>query len=110
MIRNNKIELSVLKIKCLYFPPAMKESIINSSDSIHSYINLLSYFDQNTYLTTIDINKNSLVLDKKRIIDVQSHYFISNSLITFHKNGLIKVYNIDHRFLLRHLMLMYDHL
>jgi len=70
------------------------ESINNSFDSIHTYKQYLSYFDQKKYLTTIDINKNKIVLDKSNIINIQSYYFFNNSLITFHKNKILKSFNI----------------
>ena len=46
-------------------------SIDNSHDKIHSYKNIFSYFDQNRYLTTIDIQKNNFLINKLDLSQVK---------------------------------------
>ena len=73
------------------------DSINNSFDKLHSYKNILSYFDQKKYLTSIDITQNKILLNNKIIDNVNSFIFFNNGLITFHKEGILKLSNIINR-------------
>ncbi len=66
-----------------------------SSDQIHSFNNLISYFGQSNYLTTIDIDKQTILLNNKKILNVNSFRFYNNSLITLNNDSLLKAYNIS---------------
>jgi len=61
---------------------SFQNSISNSNDKLHTYKNLLSYFDQNKFLTTINISENKIVLNSSIISNVNSFIFYNNSLIT----------------------------
>jgi len=74
-------------------------TINNSSSKIFRYKNILSFFDQNKYLTTIDISKNKILLKNKPVDYVNSFIFFNNSLITLHKDGFLKASNILNRHL-----------
>ena len=82
------------KLKTIFSDIKFINSMNNTNDKIHTYNNYLSYFDQKKYLYTIDTNKNILILDSKKIQNVQSFYFYNNILITFNKDSLFKLYNI----------------
>jgi len=85
------------KIKTELTEMYFNQSINSPQDSIHSFQNLISYFDENTFLSTMDLGVNKFVLESNKIENVQSHYFINNSLITYHSNGLIKAHNIENK-------------
>ena len=68
--------------------------INNSYDNIHIHKNYLSYFDQNKYLTTINLNKDIIMLNNKEIPNVKSSIFFNNLLISLHKNHYLKIFNI----------------
>jgi len=70
------------------------DSMNNSLDKIHVFKNYISYFDQNEYLTTINFNKNKIILNKNKIENVQSYKFFNNSLITLNDENLLKSFNI----------------
>ena len=64
------------------------------SNKIHSHNNLLSYYDQNTYLTSIDIGNDEILLNREKIKNVKSFAFFNNSLITLNNDNFLKAYNI----------------
>ena len=64
------------------------------SNKIHSHNNLLSYYDQNTYLTSIDIGNDEILLNQEKIKNVKSFVFFNNSLITLNNDNFLKAYNI----------------
>ena len=64
------------------------------SNKIHSHNNLLSYYDQNTYLTSIDIGNDEILLNQEKIKNVKSFIFFNNSLITLNNDNFLKAYNI----------------
>ncbi len=64
------------------------------SNKIHSHNNLLSYYDQNTYLTSIDIGNDEILLNREKIKNVKSFVFFNNSLITLNNDNFLKAYNI----------------
>ena len=66
----------------------------SSSNKIHSHNNLLSYYDQNTYLTSIDIGNDEILLNREKIKNVKSFVFFNNSLITLNNDNFLKAYNI----------------
>ena len=70
------------------------QSIINTFDKLHKYNNYISYFDQNSYLTTIDLSKDKILLNKKRIKNINSSYFYNNSLFVIQDKNQLKSYNI----------------
>ena len=74
-----------------------EDSINNSFDKLHSYKNIISYFDQGKYLSSIDVAKNKILLNQEKIFNVNSFFFFNNSLITLHKEGILKFSNIFNR-------------
>lgn len=74
-----------------------EDSINNSFDKLHAYKNILSYFDQNKYLTSINVTKNNILLNQEKIENVNSFIFFNNSLVTYHKEGILKFSNIFNR-------------
>ena len=73
---------------------AKVDSINNSFDKIHVFKNYVLYFDQKKYLTTINFNTNTIILNKNIIDNVQSYKFFNNSLITLNNDSLLKSFNI----------------
>ena len=71
-----------------------EDSVNNSFDKLHSYKNIISYFDQGKYLSSIDVAKNKILLNQEKIFNVNSFFFFNNSLITLHKEGILKFSNI----------------
>ena len=67
------------------------------SNKIHSYNNLLSYYDQNTYLTSIDIGNDEILLNREKITNVKSFIFFNNSLITLNNDNFLKAYNTSNK-------------
>ena len=82
------------KNKSILLDINFEDSINNSFDKLHSYNNVISYFDQRKYLTSIDISKNTILLNQKQIYNVNSFFFFNNTLITLHKEGILKFSNI----------------
>ena len=70
---------------------------VSSSNKIHSYNNLLSYYDQNTYLTSIDIGNDKILLNREKLKNVKSFVFFNNSLITLNNDNFLKAYNISNK-------------
>ena len=68
--------------------------INNSYDKLSSYKNYISFFDQNKFLTTLDIVKNDYIVKKKEIHDVSSYVYLNNAIITLDNNRYIKLTNI----------------
>ena len=54
----------------------------------------MSYYDQNTYLTSIDIGNDEILLNREKIKNVKSFVFFNNSLITLNNDNFLKAYNI----------------
>lgn len=72
-------------------------SINNSSDKLHSFDNILSYFDQKEFLYSFDIGKNKILLNKENISNIHSYKFYNNSIFLLDKNNLLKSLNINNR-------------
>ena len=72
----------------------LEDSINNASDKIHAYKNYISYFDQNKYLTTINIGKNENLLNKTIIKNTKSSLFHNNTLLILDDNNILKTYNL----------------
>jgi len=72
-------------------------SINNSSDKLHSFDNILSYFDQRKYLYSFDIGKNKILLNREKINNIHSYKFYNNSIFLLNKNNLLKSLNINNR-------------
>ena len=85
------------KNKSIFTEYNFKPSINNSSDKIHSFDNILSYFDQQKYLSSFDIGKNIILLNKEKINNIHSFKFYSNSIFLLDKNRLLKSLNINNR-------------
>ena len=98
ILPNNRIgEIDTLfgeKNNSIFSEIILEDSINNSFDKIHAYNNFISYFDQKKYLTTINIDKNEIILNKNLIKNVQSYKFFNNSLITLNNDSLLKSFNI----------------
>ena len=72
-------------------------SINNSSDKLHSFDNILSYFDQKKYLYSFNIGINKILLNKEKINNIHSYKFYNNSIFLLDKNNLLKSININNR-------------
>ena len=70
-----------------------KKHILNVSNKIHSFENLVSLLENNKYLTTIDTDNNKYLLNKEKIKKFTSGYFYSNSFFT-HNNLNLSAYNL----------------
>ena len=66
----------------------------SASNLIYSYNNILSYFDHNTYLTSIDVSNDKILLNHEKIKNVKSSVYFNNSIITLNKDNTLKAYNI----------------
>ncbi len=71
--------------------------LLNSNNIVHSFQNLISFFENNKYLYTIDIQKNNFLVEKDKIENVLSRNFINNALIILDKEKNIKAYNIKNK-------------
>ena len=69
-----------------------QNSIHNSYDKLHSYQNILSYFDDKKFLTTIDISSNNILLNQVKILNTNSRLSAVNSL----KDELSGIYRKNH--------------
>lgn len=85
------------KIDFLFNIKNPNNSLMSSNDSMHSFQNFISFFYDNSLLSTYDLSTNNLILDSNNINNVKSHFFINNILITFHNDNLLKVYNITNK-------------
>lgn len=72
----------------------LDDSLKNLTKKIHTYKNLLSFFDNNKFINTIDVNSNSFLLKNIKIENVSSSSFFNNSLFTLNKDGYLRSYNI----------------
>ena len=64
---------------------------------MHSFQNLKSFYENNKYLYTIDIQDNNFLIEKDKVDNVLSHNFINNALIILDKEKNIKAYNIKNK-------------
>ena len=98
LLPNNRLgEIDTLfgeKNNSIFSDLIFEDSINNSFDKIHAFKNYVSYFDQKKYLTTINFNKNTILLNKNKIEKVQSYQFFNNSLITLNDDRLLRSFNI----------------
>jgi len=65
-----------------------------SSNLIYSFNNILSYYDQNTFLTSIDVSNDIILLNREKIKNVKSSVYFNNSIITLNNDNTLKAYNI----------------
>ena len=71
------------------------ENNYNSSNNlILSYRDYICVFEDNKYLTTINVNTEETISYKAIINNSFSHYFINNSLLSLNNNTKLKSYNI----------------
>ena len=84
-------------IETLFSKIKYDRNLVDSNNSIHSFQNLLSFYENNKYLYTIDIQNNNFLIEKDKVENVISYYFINNALITLHKNKILKSYNIKNK-------------
>ena len=66
----------------------------SSSNLIYSFNNIISYYDQNTYLTSIDLSNDKILLNREKIKNVKSSAYFNNSIITLNNDNTLKAYNI----------------
>ena len=66
----------------------------SSSNLIYSFNNILSYYDQNKYLTSLDIGNDKVLLNREIIKNVKSSAYFNNSIITLNNDNTLKAYNI----------------
>ena len=85
------------KNKSIFSEYDFEPSINNSSDKLHSFDNILSYFDQKKYLYSFDIGENKILLDKKNISNIRSFKFYNNSIFLLDENNLLKSLNTYNR-------------
>jgi len=69
-------------------------SLKDLTKKIHTYKNLFSFFDNNKFISTINVYENTFLLQKIKIENVTSSYFFNNSLFTINKDGYFRSYNI----------------
>lgn len=69
-------------------------SIKSNESKLHSYNNILSYFDGNQFLSTFNIATNKFYLESIEIENTLSFIYFNNSLITTHNDGFLKSFNI----------------
>tara|TARA_Y100000294_G_scaffold142536_1_gene136743 strand:+ start:675 stop:1934 length:1260 start_codon:yes stop_codon:yes gene_type:complete len=72
-------------------------NLLDSSNTLHSFQNLISFYENNKYLHTIDIQNNNFLIEKDKIDNVLSHNFINNALIILDKEKIMKAYNIKNK-------------
>jgi len=72
-------------------------NLFDSNNTVHSFQNLLSFYENNRYLYTIDIQNNNFLIEKDKVENVLSHNFINNALIVLDKEKNIKAYNIKNK-------------
>ena len=70
---------------------------VDSSNIMHSFQNLISFYENNKYLYTIDIQNNNFLIEKDKVENVLSHNFINNALIILNNEKNIKAYNIKNK-------------
>ena len=71
---------------------SLDNSIGSSYDSIHVYKNLISYFDQNKYLSVYDIENSNFKFRKEIFNNINSFKFFNNLFIVKNKfNNLIAI-------------------
>ena len=70
---------------------------MDSSNTLHSFQNLISFYENNKYLYTIDIQNNNFLIEKDKVENVLSHNFINNALIILNNEKNIKAYNIKNK-------------
>ena len=66
----------------------------SSFNLISSFNNILSYYDQNKYLTSIDVSNDIILLNREKIKNVKSSAYFNNSIITLTNDNTLKAYNI----------------
>ena len=76
-------------------------NLLDSSNTLHSFQNLISFYENNKYLYTIDIQNNNFLIEKDKIDNVLSHNFINNALIILDKEKIMKAYNIKNKKIFR---------
>ena len=72
-------------------------NLLDSNNILHSFQNLMSFFENNKYLYTIDIQNNHFLIEKDKIENVLSRNFINNALIILDKDKNLKAYNIKNK-------------
>jgi hypothetical protein len=73
------------------------QNLLNSSNIVYSFQNLISFYENNKYLHTIDIQNNNFLIEKDKVENVLSHSFINNALIILDNEKNIKSYNIKNK-------------
>ena len=71
--------------------------LFDSRSTMHSFKNLFSFYENNKYLYTIDIQKNNFLIEKDIVENVISYNFINNALITIDNEKILKAYNIKNK-------------
>ena len=61
------------------------QNFFDSSNTVHSFQNLISFYENNKFLYTIDIQNNNFLIEKDKVENVLSHNFINNALIILDK-------------------------
>ena len=72
-------------------------NLVNINNNIHTFQNLLSFYDNDKYFYTIDIQDNNFLIEKDKIENVISFSFINNSFITLNNEKNLKAYNIKNK-------------
>ena len=82
------------KIDSLFSNIGLNTSKFNYVNNIHNFNSAISIFDNNNFLTTIDLNNNQFLVNKYKITNTTSHLFYNNSIFTLNDQRILKVYNI----------------
>tara|TARA_B110000196_G_scaffold94895_1_gene82094 strand:- start:2637 stop:3902 length:1266 start_codon:yes stop_codon:yes gene_type:complete len=72
----------------------LDNSLKDLTKKIHTYKNLFSFFDNNKFISTINVYDNTFLLQNIKIENVTSSYFFNNSLFTINKDGYFRSHNI----------------
>ena len=89
-IIGENIDALFSKIKYDYY-------LLDSNNIVHSFQNFISFYVNNKYLYTIDIQNNNFLIEKDKVENVLSHNFINNALIILNNEKNIKAYNIKNK-------------
>jgi len=72
-------------------------NLVDSCNNLHSFQNLISFYENNKYLYTIDIQNNNFLIKKDQFENVSSLNFINNALIILDKENNLKAYNVENK-------------
>ena len=87
----------VSNVDTLFSTIKYDHNLVSSCNSVHSFQNLLSFYENKKYLYTNDIQNNNFLIEKDKVENVISYNFINNALITLSNEKILKAYNIKNK-------------